>query len=135
MAEPFDISGEQTRPGTVVVIDPDSPGKLMTSKYAYDRRVAGVISGAGGVRPGLRLGQKGSIADGEHDVALAGRVYCWCDASNGPIEPGDLLTTSDVAGHAMKVTDFHKAPGSVIGKAMTPLSKGRGLVLILVNLQ
>ena len=35
----------------------------------------------------------GSVVDGSLLVALAGRVYCWADASNGPIEPGDMLTT------------------------------------------
>ena len=35
----------------------------------------------------------------------------------------------------MKVTDNGKAPGAVIGKAMTPLAQGRGFVLVLVNLQ
>jgi hypothetical protein len=57
------------------------------------------------------------------------------DASNGPIQPGDLLTTSEVEGHAMKVTDYTKAQGAILGKAMSTLAKGRGLVLILVTLQ
>jgi hypothetical protein len=35
----------------------------------------------------------------------------------------------------MKVTDESKAPGAVIGKAMTELPTGKGLVLVLVNLQ
>ena len=39
-------------------------------------------------------------------------------------------------GHAMKVTDSTRAPGAIIGKAMSRLTKGdRGLVLVLVNLQ
>jgi hypothetical protein len=62
-------------------------------------------------------------------------VYCWCDASGGAIEPGDMLTTSDTPGHAMKVTDYPRAQGAIIGKAMTSLEEGRGLVLVLVNLQ
>jgi hypothetical protein len=66
---------------------------------------------------------------------LTGRVYCWANASYGPIEPGDLLTTSDTPGHAMKVTDHAKAQGAIIGKAMTELKQGKGLVLVLVTLQ
>ena len=62
-------------------------------------------------------------------------MYCWVDTSNGPIKPGDLLTTSDTPGHAMKVTDYAKAQGAIIGKAMSSLEKGRGLVLVLVTLQ
>jgi len=68
-------------------------------------------------------------------VALTGRVYCLVDASYGAIEPGDLLTTSDTAGHAMKVTNHTKAHGAIIGKAMTRLEQGKGLVLVLVTLQ
>ena len=68
-------------------------------------------------------------------MALTGGVYCWADAYNGSIQPGDLLTTSDSPGHAMKVTDYAKAQGAIIGKAMTSLEEGRGLVLVLVTLQ
>ena len=50
-------------------------------------------------------------------------------------KPGDLLTTSDVPGHAMKVADHSKAQGAVLGKAMTGLKEGRGKVLVLVTLQ
>ncbi|HMV46986.1 MAG TPA: hypothetical protein PLD20_09560 [Blastocatellia bacterium] len=123
------------QPGLIVSIDPDKPGELVLSGYAYDHRVAGIISGAGGVKTGMLMGQPGSIADGKYPVALTGRVYCWADASNGPINPGDLLTTSAIPGHAMKVTDHAKAQGSIIGKAMTSLKEGRGLVLVLVSLQ
>jgi hypothetical protein len=35
----------------------------------------------------------------------------------------------------MKVTDHQKAQGAVLGKAMTALEKGKGLVLVLVTLQ
>ena len=77
----------------------------------------------------------GTIADGEHPVALTGRVYCMADASNGPIVPGDLLTTSEVPGHAMKVTDHGLAQGAILGKAMTALEAGQGTLLVLVSLQ
>jgi hypothetical protein len=80
------------------------------------------------------LGQEGSVASGKHPVALSGRVYCWCDASGGAIEPGDLLTSSGIPGHAMKATDFRQAQGAILGKAMSSLSAGRALVLVLVNL-
>jgi hypothetical protein len=35
----------------------------------------------------------------------------------------------------MKVTDREKAQGAIIGKAMTGLKEGKGLVLVLVTLQ
>jgi hypothetical protein len=137
LSEQFDIGDGDSpvEPGMVVSIDPRRPGHLALCDRSYDRRVAGVISGAGGVRTGMLMGQSGSLADGELPVALAGRVYVWADASEGAIEPGDLLTTSDNPGHAMRVDDYSRAGGAILGKAMTGLSEGRGLVLVLVSLQ
>ncbi len=143
-SENFDINAEKTNGepasgkvelGMVVSIDPTNPGKLVLSAEAYDSRVAGIISGAGGVKPGMIMSQEGTLANGRQPVALSGRVYCWADASSGTIKPGDLLTTSDIPGHAMKVTDREKAQGAIIGKAMTGLKEGKGLVLVLVTLQ
>jgi hypothetical protein len=143
-AENFDVNLEkanddtmaaEVKAGMVVSIDPANPGKLALSAQAYDRRVAGVISGAGGVKPGMVMSQEGTLADGKRPVALSGRVYCWADAALGAIEPGDLLTTAPTPGHAMKVTDPAKAQGAILGKAMTSLKEGRGLVLVLVTLQ
>lgn len=137
LSENFDIGGNGEIPpaGTVMSIDPTVTGRLLPSRVAYDRRVAGVVSGAGGVNPGLLMGQRGSEADGAVPVALTGRVYCLVDASYGPVEPGDLLTTSPTAGHAMRVEDGREAGGATLGKAMGRLESGRGLVLVLVNLQ
>jgi hypothetical protein len=136
-SEKFEVQETKGRrkPGMVVAIDPENPGKLVLSATAYNRRVAGILSGAGGINPGMLMGQPGTLADGDQPVALSGRVYVWADASNGAIAPGDLLTTSSVAGYAMKVTDYNKAQGATIGKAMTELRDGRGLVLTLVTLQ
>jgi hypothetical protein len=46
-----------------------------------------------------------------------------------------MITTSATPGHGMKVSDHTKAGGAVIGKAMSRLSSGKGLVLVLVSLQ
>ena len=138
LSEQFDVNPtdqEAIEPGSVVSIDPTSPGDLRISDRDYDRRVAGVISGAGGVNPGMLMGQSGSEADGEHPVALTGRVYVKVDASHGAIEPGDLLTSSSTPGHAMKVADHTRATGAILGKAMTGLESGTGTVLLLVSLQ
>jgi hypothetical protein len=137
LSEQFDVSSPdpEVHPGMVVCIDPQNPGKLILSAKAYDRTVAGIVSGAGGVSPGMLMGQQGTPASGKHPIALTGRVYCQADASNGSIQPGDLLTSSDTPGHSMKVTDHAKAQGAIIGKAMTALESGKGLVLVLVSLQ
>ncbi len=134
LVERFDSQHKDITPGTLMVIDPANPGQLMPSSTAYDTKVAGIISGAGGVNPGIHLSQKG-VMDGEHSVAMTGRVYVKCTTDAGAITPGDLLTTSDVPGHAMRASDHARRPGAVIGKAMTGLDKGNGLVLVLVNLQ
>ena len=141
LAEPFTVTpakdAETAEPGMVVVIDPDHPGQLTLAREAYDCKVAGVISGSKDLPPGMVMqAQKHNLANGSHPVALTGRVWCWCDAdAGGAIQPGDLLTTSTTPGHSMKVTDNARANGAILGKAMTSLDSGRGLVLILVSLQ
>lgn len=136
LSESFAVSGEESvTEGMLLTIDPFDQGKLKIAQYAYDKTVAGIVSGAGGINTGMRMGQKGSIADGTVAVALTGRVYCLATTENGSIQPGDLLTTSSLRGHAMKVDDHQRAQGAVIGKAMTSLKSGEGLVLVLVSLQ
>ena len=85
--------------------------------------------------PGLASALRVGLGDEQHLVAMTGRVYCYVDASQGAIEPGDLLTTSDTPGYAMKVQDHDAAQGAIIGKAMTGLKEGKGLVFVLVSLQ
>jgi hypothetical protein len=132
-AEEFDIAEtEMPDPGTVMVLD--NNGCLAPSADPYDKRVAGVISGAGEFRPGLILGRLPSLP-GRLPVALVGKVYCKVDASYAPIGVGDLLTTSPTRGHAMKAEDPMAGFGAVIGKALRPLGSGQGLLPILVALQ
>jgi hypothetical protein len=134
LVEGFETGSGAETPGMVMIIDPESPGQLTVSTSPYDRKVAGVVSGAGGIAHGIRMGQDG-VLDGETLLAMAGRVYVQCSTENGPIAPGDRLTTADLRGHAMRATDSARWDGAVIGKAMTGLDEGTGLVLVLVNLQ
>jgi hypothetical protein len=134
IVEGFETGPHTAEPGTVMVIDASRPGSLRTSTRPYDSRVAGVVSGAGGIAPGLHMGQDG-VLDGETPIAMSGRVYVRCSTENGPITPGDLLTTAGAAGCAMRASDASRSHGAVIGKAMTALERGPGLVLVLVNLQ
>jgi hypothetical protein len=132
-AEDFDIAIlEQVEPGTVMAID--SEGKLRPTDQAYDKRVAGVISGAGDYKPGIVL-DKRQTQGNRQPIALMGKVFCKVDARYGAIEVGDLLTTSSTLGHAMKTGDPLKAFGAVIGKALRPLTEGQGLIPILIALQ
>jgi hypothetical protein len=131
-AEQFDLVGARPEPGTVMVIDRE--GALRECQQAYDRRVAGVVSGGGEYKPGIIL--NGRLARGDRAaVALVGKVYCKVDAHYSPVEVGDLLTTSPTTGHAMRADDQQKAFGAIIGKALRPLTGCRGLIPILVALQ
>ncbi len=135
LAERFVVTGKTVViPGTVLVIDSANPGQLVASERPYDTRVVGIVSGAGGVQPGLTLHQEG-LMEGDTQVAIAGRVYVLAEADSAPIQPGDLLTTSTLPGYAMKAADRDQAYGAVLGKALTGLDKGTGLVLVLVTLQ
>ncbi len=119
---------------TVVVLDPTQSNQVMASAQAYDTRVAGVISET----PGLALGEGGP---GKVLVATTGRVRVKVDASSGPIAIGDLLVTSDIPGVAMKSEPLNVGgaalhrPGTLIGKALEPLAKGKGEILVLLSLQ
>jgi hypothetical protein len=132
-AEDFDVAAEmEIEPGTVMIID--SEGKLRPSFESYDKKVAGVVSGAEDSRPGIILGRK--YTDNKRlPIALVGKVFCKVDAEPFPIEVGDLLTTSSTPGHAMKVFEPQQAFGAVIGKALRPWKEGKGMIPILIALQ
>ena len=132
-AEEFDIDAEGVAPGTVMVLS-NHQGSLRPCQHAYDKKIAGVISGAGDYKPGITLDKRQS-RDNRMPVALVGKVYCKADANGSPIEIGDLLTTSSRPGHAMKAVDPNCAFGAVLGKALAGLQTGTGLIPVLVALQ
>jgi hypothetical protein len=134
LAEKFPTSGQAAEPGTVMEIDPEHPGTLRLAQGEYSRKVAGVVSGANDFPAGAILGNLPG-SESSTPIALSGRVWTRCDAGAGPIVPGDLLTTSATPGLAMVARDRDRSHGAVIGKAMTGLKDGQGLVLVLVNLQ
>lgn len=132
-AEQFDVSLQTiVEPGTVMVIA--GCGELEPSRLPYDKRVAGIISGAGTLRPAIILDSQQSER-GRAIVALFGKVYCKVDADAGSVEVGDLLTTSAISGHAMKAADSGQSFGAVIGKALQPMKSGKGLIPVLIALQ
>jgi hypothetical protein len=137
LAEKFEFNDQATeiKPGMVVMIDDEHTGGMELATGAYNRKVAGVISGANELAAGMILGDFEGKTN-PHPVALTGRVWTYVDASEKAVEAGDLLTTSDTPGYAMPVIDNSKAHGATIGKAMSSLAKGeKGMVLVLVNLQ
>jgi hypothetical protein len=134
VAEYMQVSGD-AGPGTVLVIG--KGGVLSPSSTAYDTRVAGIVS----TTPGVALGTREGGNPGEQIIAVAGRVPCRVDASNGAIQEGDLLTTSSRPGYAMKAEPIEVSgrtfypSGTVLGKAMGTLESGTGTIDVLVTLQ
>lgn len=128
VAEDFDVVAG-TVPGHVVVIG--DGGRLEPSRDPYDPRVIGVVSGAGRYAPGIVLDRR-DARDGRAPIAMLGKVMCLVDADAAPISAGDLLTTSERPGHAMRVRDRASAVGATIGKALEPLANGQGLLPVLV---
>jgi hypothetical protein len=132
LAEQFGVVGKlAAEPGSVVVLAGDD--RVRVSDEAYDHRVAGIVSGAGSYRPAIVLDRQPGGA--RCPLALTGKVWCKVDADGGPVDVGDMLTTSPTPGHAMRASDPARAFGAVIGKALGSLQSGRALVLVLVGLQ
>ncbi len=123
----FVPSKEQLQPGDVVIIDPDSPNHIKKCTMANDTRVAGIIS----TSPTLTVGERKN-GEGRFPLVLTGIVPCNVIATQ-PVQPGDLLTTSDKPGFAMKAE--HPEIGTVLGKAMEPLTNGSGQIKVLVTLK
>jgi hypothetical protein len=96
--------------------------------------VAGVVS----AQPGIILGKGGAEKE---QIATTGRVRVRVDATAAPIRIGDLLVTSDKPGMAMKSLPIEMGgaalhrPGTIVGKALEPLPKGEGEILVLLSLQ
>jgi hypothetical protein len=127
-------SSEKLAAGTVVVLDSTKSNQVTLSTQSYDTRVAGVIT----EQPGIALGEK---SDNKVLVATTGRVRVKVDASRSAINIGDLLVTSEIPGVAMKSAPIEiggrkmHMPGTLIGKALEPLAKGSGEILVLLSLQ
>lgn len=116
-------SNEVLEAGDVVIINPAGANEVKRTATPYDRRVAGIIS----TDPTLMVGK--TLENG-YPLALAGIVPCKVTAQNGAIAPGDLLTTSDLPGYAMKATEI--TPGAMVAKALEGLASGTGKIQVLV---
>jgi hypothetical protein len=128
-AEHFNVAADEqhAEPGSLLVMDDE--GVLRSTDLPYDRRAVGAVSGAGDTEPGVLLGEE-SIAS--VPIALAGRVTCKVIAGEHPVQVGDPIVTSALPGFGMAGTDPDRAQGAVIGKALAPLKRGRGMVPVLV---
>jgi hypothetical protein len=133
LAERFEVdSSIRAEPGMLMVIGDN--GALVPCTLSYDKRAVGIISGAGALRPAITLGES-DMSTPTVPIAMIGTAYCLVDADRAPINAGDLLTSSDTVGHAMKALHPVRSFGAVIGKARASLPRGRGLIPVLVCLQ
>jgi len=108
--------------GTVVCFGGDN--EITMSAEGYDHKVAGVISSAPAYMMNAEAGD-----DATHPfVALSGRVPC---KVTGTVRKGDLLCTSDMAGHAMA---GEAKCGHMIGKALEDFDGETGVIEVFVNL-
>ncbi|MEN8228332.1 MAG: hypothetical protein ABFS38_09285 [Bacteroidota bacterium] len=153
----YDSHGD-TEAGDVLVADKEKDESVLKSQSPYQTSVLGVVS----TKPHMVMGME-IVVDEETGIslpgvsatrlALTGRVPVKITEENGPIEPGDLLTTSSIPGHAMKwsLLDLNEAKdfeelksmlaenerrrNAIIGKAVGSSSKGEGTVMVLISLQ
>ena len=137
-AEALPVAGDPAgyEPGDVLVISLEQPGGVEKCRYPYDSLVVGVYS----TRPGFLGADKDGtteVAADEVPVAVLGIVPVKVTDENGPIQPGDLLTTSSTAGHAMRCQGLELCFGRTLGKALEGLPAGEhsGVIQMLVSLQ
>jgi hypothetical protein len=102
-------SDQTLMPGQVVIFGGEAEVTLTT--LDHDRRIAGVVS----TNPAYLMNSE--LAG--YSIALTGRVPCYV---KGPVSKGDIITSSNIAGVAIKVDDSLYKPGCVIGKSLENIS-------------
>ncbi|MBN2015702.1 hypothetical protein JW766_02620, partial [Candidatus Dojkabacteria bacterium] len=125
LAEVYATSDTTLGIAEVVSLDPELDAGVKRAEGNYNDDVLGIIS----TKPALAIGGTDNSGKSGVPVALTGRVPVKVTTSNGAIQPGDFLTTSEIPGVAMKATKS----GYVIGKALTGLEEGEGVVLVFVE--
>jgi fibronectin-binding autotransporter adhesin len=114
---------ETLEPGDVVALDPVLMAGVKKTTRTYDPTAFGIVS----TQPSLVMGSVEDPGTTPVMVALAGRVPVKVSLENGPILPGDFLTSSSIPGVAMKAT---KA-GAVIAQAMVGYNGDSATALIM----
>lgn len=153
----YDSNGD-TGPGDVVVADPGKKESVLRSSVPYQASVVGVIS----TKPHMTMGMElitdevtgEPLNDGRQAarLALTGRVPVKVTDENGPVAPGDMLTTSSMPGYAMKwslldvntardfeelkniISENERRRNAIIGKALEGHESGEGLIMVLITL-
>ena len=127
-------------PGDVLIVSAGASGMVGKARRPNDVRLAGVYS----TRPGMLGADKNGTSRVDPDdlpVAIVGIVPTKVSTENGPIQVGDLLTTSSTPGYAMKASPIRVGgarlyrTGTILGKALEPLEEGKGIIKVLVTLR
>ena len=132
LVEFFEVDeAEYISPGDILVVSELGGSLLTRSRKSYSTSVIGVVSG----NPYISVNISGK-EEKIYPVALSGKVLCKVDARNKPVNPGDLIVASDVAGCGMagRIDSFDKI-GSVIGKALDRLEDGVDLIPVFITHQ
>ena len=124
VAEYYPISDSSLVSGELVSLD--SSGLLQRAKNT-DKALLGVIS----TNPGVVLGDNDYEPDKQNQrlVALAGRVPVKVNNHNGSIQPGDLITISDIPGQGQKLVQS----GWYLGKALQSFSQDQGIIQVFIS--
>ena len=114
--------------GTVMVLTEN--GSLQTCYQVYDKKVAGIVSGAGGYKPAIVLNRQSQSENKSQNtkdenknnqrlpIALMGKVFCKVDASTFFNRNWRFIDNIIHKRYAMKAEDLMKAFGAVIGKGI-----------------
>jgi hypothetical protein len=116
------LSGGEPRVSMASLLNAKSAGtaKGMIAQLVEHRRLKRAIQQVLGELPGRPL------------LALMGRVYVKAAVENGPIMPGDLLTSASEPGYVMRCNRPEECAGAIVGKALDSLTTGEGLIEILM---
>ncbi len=132
-AENITTSDPSIEAADVVILDPARPDHIIKSSQPYQSSLLGIIS----TNPGFVTNAQASTVNSkitadplQHPLALSGRVPVKVTDENGPIVPGDYLTSSSKPGYAMKAI----RAGATIGKALGSFSGVSGAVLAFVSI-
>lgn len=113
-------------PGDLLV-SLDESGRLGRSKHPYSTNVIGVC-----VPSSLILFGDEKLDQDQIFVALYGVVSLNVDSTAADIQPGDLLVSGLVGGHAIKADPNKLKPGMLVGKALEPSKRQKGPISVIL---
>ena len=126
------LVSEPVEPGDVLELDPDQAGHYRKSRGPCSTLVAGAVSTQPGVVLGSPITYSPPTTHAQALLALLGIVPMKVTNEGGPIQPGDLLTTSSSPGYAMKWNQEDGMTCSLVAKALEPLDSGTGVIQVLL---